>query len=231
MAHARIISMEDPARHDGEGVNKWKNRRAYVLNTLLPQTQKMGFESAELFPAVTGEHFTRENGFAVYQDLKLKINEGCIGNFLSNVMLWRLCIDLDQAVLVMEDDALLPEAHMENISQAIREYENQPDAQTILFLLGQTPYGSCELRNYKNASLRVHSENLRLVEHYHDWAGTAAYCVRPKAARHLLDRALEFGTNPSDKHLHLSASEGMNDFVIPVQYDKLFLLTSTVGGT
>lgn len=235
MAQVRIISIENPeplkqhapdlspSHHQH---SKFVLRRKYVEQVLLPQMQNLQIGTVKIFPAITPRNFTTiyEEGkiFGKYEDYKIQVHFGCFGNFMSNFIIWKECISIDEPILILEDDALLPLANQEIIVNAIRKYEQQHfDENAILYLLSQIPSQPTQLHDYYGKM--QHKNLIRLIDTA-DLSGTAAYCVNPFSARTLIDRAVKNGMLPTDGFIHTAQKERTLDVLFPVEYKKCFML-------
>ena len=238
MAHVRIISIENP---HPESVNvtcehyrhsKWVIRRKYVEATLLPQMQRMGFESAELFKAITDPDYVP----LLTRDLYGKaINVAWLGHtipigsdgtpcLLSHFTLWKMCVDQGITLFIFEDDALLDPANEEMVFKAVREYESGPYNADVLYLQLAVPYHQTALKSYdKHNSIRL-SPVLTRVIHTGDMAGSAAYVVRPGSAHALMQRAIAHGTAGADAMMHRALDNKEIGVLIMTEYQRGFML-------
>ena len=187
--------------------SKYTVRRQHVENTLLPQLKRMGFDSAEIFKAVTEEDFTWKDGIISWKSLHFDIGPGIPGNFISHYALWDICVALNSALLILEDDALLPQTSEADVREAIDQYDKLPDTGSILYLQSQVPYLPNSIKSYHSSTFAYQCGSLVGLGTCSDMAGTAAYCIRPKAASVLMARALALGTNPTDCFIHTAFNE------------------------
>jgi GR25 family glycosyltransferase involved in LPS biosynthesis len=222
MAHVRIISIENPrALHVH---SKFIRRREYVENELLPYLKTLPFDSADIFRAITGWDYVREGNIVRYQDVQLQIGVGCLGNFLSNYMLWQLAITLNSAILILEDDALLPKQNADNVLAAINDYEKLPDNGDILYLLSESPSAANELKSYHKSHLGERINSLQRLKTTNDLSCTAAYCVRPKSAQCLVAEAQVEGTAATDGFIHRLFNRRGIGVLLPTAYERGFML-------
>jgi len=87
------------------------------------QLDKAGLEFT-FFDALTGkngfsEHFSAYDEYQYLLDTGRKTTAGEIGCYASHLALWKTCVDLDEAIMIMEDDFLLKE----NFVDAFHESE------------------------------------------------------------------------------------------------------------
>ncbi len=227
---ARVITMMFPTAAPGinpgctEHIHsKFIKRKKYVMETLLPQVGSMGFP-ASTFPAVTDPDFVHDyKGNIQYKNWRLHFERGIVGCFLSHMMLWQECVDSDETLLIMEDDASLPEEHRDNISAAMVDYELLPDTGEILYLLGQLPYLKVGLHIFPNHTLTPVGA-LRRAYPVSDLSGTAAYAIKPVAARRLLDRAVRMALIPVDGFIHGAVNDREISVLVPPDHQHVFML-------
>lgn len=214
MAHARIISIADPPGSPLPGIScddvrhsKWIRRRRYVEKSLLPQVQRMGFHSAAIFNAIDPRQYAIEGGMAVWGDLRIPAGDyhGC---FLSNYSLWKYCAAIGEAVLVLDDDARIPQSNEPYIVDCIREYESGPYSADVLYLLTAIPHMEHATRKYAPGQCKRLSRRLQRILSHGDLSGAAAYCIRPKAAEALIRRAGRIGTVAPDANMHRALMDG-----------------------
>lgn len=232
---SRIITMMKPtalASHTPVCTSylhsKFVRRKKYVEEVLRPQITDMGIET-DLFAAIVDTDFGRIDNTITYKDLTLTVEYGIVGCYLSHVMLWRKCIEENNPLLVLEDDALLPADHMKNIAEALSEYESQPDSGDILYLLGQLPYIKTGIHNYPDDTLTLAGKSLRRAYPVYDLAGTAAYAIRPVAAKKLLDRVVKVPIIAVDGFLHGAAKARDIGVIVPADFKHVFMLDDHFG--
>ena len=221
MAHARIISVDideppDPSapctsiRH-----TRWAKRRLHVENSLLPQIKRMQFETAEITRATVPHDFAVSTDTLKWNDTSFKISYSLSKNpdfieyqilscFLSHFRLWNLCIELNTTLLILEDDAWLPADREPYVRETIAYYERIADENCILYLQSQVPYLPNSMKSYpKHTYMTISGPLIRLAA-CNDLSGTAAYCVRPSAAKKLLSRSIKVGIEAADCIVHQS---------------------------
>jgi len=239
MAHVRIISIVNPApsavcmnsidyKH-----SKFVHRKKYVDEVFLPRLKALNlFDSVEIFPAITPDHYKISDGYVTYKDVKLKIGAGCQGNFLSNYMLWRLSIELNDTVLILEDDALLPDDNVDNVVNSLKAFASLPNEKYLLYLLSQRPRSDV-IKDFSMSKVNTFDKNFLtcfpIVElspdkTYDDFAGTAAYAVRPDTAKSLCDFADRTYTEATDRFLGRSNAEHKVNILLPNDFANSFLL-------
>ncbi len=227
---ARVISMEHPtARADHQPScnsyqhSKFVRRKRHVEERLMPRIASFGID-VKIFPAVIDTDFELKDLVITFKDLRLNFERGIIGCYLSHVMLWRLCMEQNCALLVLEDDALLPPEHEENVQAMLAEYDALPDAGDYLYLQAQLPYHPTDIHNYPDWTLKAVSANLRKTFPIHDLAGTAAYAIKPLAAQKLLDRVVKVPVIPVDGFMHGAVNARDVGVLVPADFKRVFML-------
>ncbi len=231
MIETRIIAMKNYATSKEQGVvcgsfmhSKFARRRKYVDEVLLPKMLGLGLK-AEIFSAVTDADFAREENIITYQDLKLRIEYGSVGCFLSHVMLWRLCESLNCALFVLEDDASLPPEHEATVVDALRQYDALPDTGDILYMQGQLPYAEIGIHLYpSHTTTPLDQTSLLRVNSVHDLAGTAAYAIKPVAAKKLLDRITRIPMCAVDGFIHGAVNAKEIGVLVPADFHHVVML-------
>ena len=167
----------------------------------------------ELFSAVEGDmidyHKLREHGFDVNHDwidplLNTPLTKGEVGCFLSHWHIWEKCIEKNESILVLEDDAILTDKF------DMKEIEALP--YDFVYLGWKEMDESEEI-------------NGRLVKPvYPYW--TLAYMIRPDAARVLVNNEAKRNMIPVDEYLptmmeKLNVAGYSENVVIPIDRSEL----------
>lgn len=230
MISVRVLTIVGvaPSPHPGVGCehsqhSKFVRRRQYVKQTLIPQLQAMGLET-DIFPAVVDGDFVREGNTIFYKDMTFPVDYGQIGCFLSHVMLWKLCIEKNCTLLVLEDDALLPAEHQANVLEALKQYDELPDQGYTLYLQGQLPYAQYGIHLFPAHTLYVVTPGLRHAFPINDLAGTAAYAIKPLAAKRLLERMRTMPISAVDGSIHRAVNERVIRVLVPANFHHVFML-------
>lgn len=233
LIQARIISVLPPTPNGMEPTGPWSAmsyrhskyviRRQYVLDALTPQIADMGLP-VEVFDAVTDADYIRQRDVITYRDLCLPVVCGYISCYLSHIMLWRRCVAEDITLLVLEDDALLPETSQNTVFQALCDYDAMPDCGALLYLQGQIPYLEVGIHNYPANTLTKAGSRLNRVWPIKDMAGTSAYAIRPKAARTLLDKVPSLPTTATDEFIHNAVNASEIGVLVPDDFAHVFML-------
>jgi GR25 family glycosyltransferase involved in LPS biosynthesis len=231
MVHARIISVENPTTNHPEAEltshlhRKFVKRRQHVETVLLPLVKCLGFASAEIFPAITSADFSTENSSLLFKGEHLKkgvsSNTGCD---LSHYDLHNLCLAINDTLLILEDDALMPVNHLSNTLAAIRHYDSLPDNGDILYLQSQIPYLENARHTFPEKTHVYRDGPLIKVSSCSDMSGTTAYCIKPIAARNLVERAHTCGIESADGNIHHAFRENRIGVLIQKDFTMGFML-------
>jgi len=243
MAHVKIVSVENPIPGGpGTGCDNYRHskfviRRKYVEDVLSPQMKKMPYESVELFKAVTDPDFTpfidkTEEKFAVtWQGATFSLaNCDCPACYLSHHSLWNECVATGKTLFILEDDAKLPPENEQLMYDTVAEYERGPYESDVLYLLSAIPYSQTAVRKYTHKGCRPISDKLKRVMFYGDFAGTAAYVIRPSAAKAMLNRTMELGAWSPDATVHHSFEEKRIGIVVMAEDSRGFMYNDHWSG-
>ena len=153
----------------------------------------------EVFHAVDGEQVNYggllSQGFDVCHDwidplLNTRLTKGEVGCFLSHWSIWQKCIERNEKVLILEDDARLTERF------DLQEIEEITDTYDFLYL------GWKEMEK----SVPIDDKLVRPVYPY--W--TLGYVITPTAAKILCDDAIKTNIIPVDEYLPRMMSYAYN---------------------
>lgn len=203
--------------------SKYHRRREMLETVLLPQLRHAGL-NPEIFPAIISAHLKPENGYLEHRGLRIQLGEGCPGNLLSNYELWRLSAEQNQPVLILEDDALLPPERAPLVVAALREFLTWTEPNDLLYLLSESPSIKGAMRNYTAADAIPRGQYLSRLIRTGDLSCTAAYCVKPAAARVLMSRIDKAPTRPTDGYVHTAQMEGAINVAVLQRSADAFLL-------
>lgn len=203
--------------------SKFVRRLEHVRTSLMPSLRAIGL-NPEIFPAILGSSVRVENGFAKFEGLSIPLGQGCTGNLLSNYKLWSFSVTSGQPVLILEDDASLPESHRQHVSRAIKSFLEEPKRCDILYLLGKSPYIKDGLKHYGPNQIAQIDSNISRLLRTEDLACTAAYMVTPASAKVLMGRIDRFKTTPTDGYVHTAFRAGEIGVVVQNEPEKGFML-------
>lgn len=137
----------------------------------------------ELFEAINGRK-NPHSLFARYDDELRKrfrgrqLSAGELGCFASHFLLWQRCIELNEAIIVMEDDVIISTGFV----AAVAEAEPLIERLSYIRLAGtitrrQPPKKLCQLGSFE------------LVEYIQGPSGALCYMIHPRAAKALVEHA------------------------------------------
>ena len=217
----RIIAVTN---FSAKGVHsKFVRRLAHVRDTLMPSLRAIGLEP-EIFPAIIGSEVPFVDGKAAHRNLRLMPGSGCVGNLLSNYELWKLSVEENQAVLILEDDAILPPDNQLVLKNALEAFLALKSGMDILYLLGQSPSIKDSPRRYSQGEVINLGSHLCRLKSTADLSCTAAYMVKPVAASVLMARIDKAPTVPTDGYIHTALREGAIGVVVQSDPSKGFML-------
>lgn len=147
-----------------------------------------------IFEAIDGKNLTLDKLHSmdmdtdrnyIYQFRNRKMTKGEIGCFLSHYKVWQICVDLNEPIIVLEDDAVLINA----------EKLNESKIKNILKQYGYLNMGRKE--NYPEL-IQIINDELEISYYAFDMH---AYAITPKAARILINSHIEKNIVPVDEYL------------------------------
>ena len=173
--------------------------KTFVITLASRQDRLIAFDNAnwqkvkfEEFAAIDGSKLTYSSliadGFDTNKNWidpinKTHISQGEVGCFLSHYLLWKKCIDLNEPILILEDDAIITdEFDIEKIEKLTDEYN-------FIYL------GWLEMAESKPINDEL------VVPEYPYW--TLAYVVTPESASKLLEGDIKKNIIPVDEYLPL----------------------------
>jgi len=236
--HTRIISIRNPAPANAAYVerisskhSKHIRRKEYVDTVLFPLISK-SFDDTQLFDAITPDDYTLVNNIIKFKGVQFKFAGTFPANFLSNYMLWKQCVELNEPMLILEDDALLPENKVETVKKAIEEFLNLPNGNHFLYLLSQHPQNT-KMKDFTMSEIvpfDKHFFSIRPLPNtnsdqiFEDIGGTAAYVITPDTAQTLCKLAeSEIGEN-TDRFIGKSNANKHIKMLFYKEYGDLFIL-------
>lgn len=168
-------------------LDKSTDRQKFMAN----QFNQLPTLKYEFFYGVNGKEDPNYLLFSRYNDAKRLLYKGAsmtlgqLGCFASHYLLWQKCIELNQPIIVMEDDAIL----LDNFSSTIDFLNSLENNYEFLWLCcSYNPSKSKLINSHTNFNLEVH-------RYFKGWSNTAAYYLTPKSAQKLLDYCHEWVFN------------------------------------
>lgn len=150
-------------------------------------------EQFKSFPDIKYQFFKAINGkenpdyplFAKYNEKERfkrkgnKMNLSQLGCWASHYHLWEKCVELDQPIIVLEDDAIL-HSHFAEVYQFINATEN-----TFEFFWLSPPAPKARGQKGKTI-LNIENSQCKVERFYKGWGNTTGYFITPQAAKKLL---------------------------------------------
>lgn len=167
-------------------LEKSEYRREFISQ----QFEKLNSQNTEkieyqIFKAINGKENPGFYLFKKYNDRKRfhrkgnLMNLSQLGCFASHYLLWEKCIELNQGIIVLEDDAIIHNNFYEaynftySLENSFEFFWLSPPAPARRSQKGKEIYN---IPNTKN----------RIVRYFKGWGNTTGYFITPKAARKLL---------------------------------------------
>lgn len=218
---ARIIAVTElkPGIH-----SKFARRLKHVRETLIPSLVSIGLQP-EVFPAILGRDVpTAPDGGYFFDGKTIRMDHGCIGNLMSNYSLWKLCVDRGEPLLILEDDAILPDANSWAVRYALEDFMRVSNKSDILYLLGKNPSREDAVKSYSGSEISKINGHLARVVDTNDLSCTAAYCVRPESAMALINRIDKTPARATDGYVHTAQRDGAIGVVVQIEPTNGFML-------
>ena len=113
------------------------------------------------------------------------MNLSQLGCFASHYLLWEKCIELNQGIIILEDDAIIHKEFL-NAYEFIRSEENKFE---FFWLSPPAP----ARRNQKSKIIySINNSQFNISEFYKGWGNTTGYYITPKAAQKLINYTMEW---------------------------------------
>ncbi|MDG4951947.1 glycosyltransferase family 25 protein [Actinobacillus equuli] len=143
------------------------------------------------FPAIYGKENPEHYLFKKYNEQKRLLRKGHtmslsqLGCFASHYLLWEKCIELNQGIVILEDDAIFHENFVE-VCYFLRSDRNKFD---FLWLSPPAPVK----RGQKGDLVLEISDTKNKVERFYEgWRNTTGYYINPIAAKKLINYMQEW---------------------------------------
>ncbi|NBI12872.1 glycosyl transferase [[Haemophilus] felis] len=171
---------------------KSTERKEFIFSQFYQLNQPLANPiSFEFFIAVNGKEnpdfylFQKYNAKKHFQRKCNQLNLSQLGCFASHYLLWEKCVELDQGIIVLEDDAIIhPE--FSDVYQFISSAENQFE---FFWLSPPSP----DKRNQTGKKIYLLPNNTHAIyQFYKSWANATGYYITPKAAKKLLKQCEEW---------------------------------------
>lgn len=164
---------------------KSKDRRQMIIDKFAALPERVNYQFFEgVYGKDTPDHplFSKHNAAKRALRKGSKTTLGQLGCFASHYLLWEKCVELDQGIIVMEDDAIL----LDNFLNTYHFVNSPNNIYEFLWL--------CQSYNKSKSKLikREPTFHLEVKRFYKGWGNAACYYLTPKAAKKLLDYTKEW---------------------------------------
>ena len=168
-------------------------------NTAVESAKKFNTELI-VWPAVNGllDGLEKLNRYKISKILKKSLlsRPGVLGCFLSHYELWNYCLEINEVILILEHDALFIRHIPENIESCFED------------ILKLDPFKIQD----KTYHTKVKDSLSTPIDYFYKKAdgiskageytlGAYCYCIKPAAAKKLIDFAINDGVLPTDLHI------------------------------
>jgi GR25 family glycosyltransferase involved in LPS biosynthesis len=174
----------------------------------------------EIWPAVNGFHAEskfKDYGITQFLHKKIISNPGVQGCFLSHYQLWNKCVELNETILILEHDGMM-----------IRELPDDVETQ-FTDVLNLDPYGQSSV----DYNTTVEQSIMLPINYFYapsgkssaagDYVGGAyGYCIKPAAAKKLIEFSTNIGVLPADKHIGRNTVDLKSTTVPVVRLHKFY---------
>lgn len=167
-------------------LEKSNERRAFISNQFEKLPQKVSYT---FFKAVYGKEEPNHPLFAKYNPEKRfhrkghYMNLSQLGCFASHYLLWQKCIELNQGIIVLEDDAIIHS----NFTEVVNFISSDENKFEFFWLSPPAP----ARRNQKGKEI-YNSKSFSISKYKQGWGNTTGYFITPKAAKKLLSYCQEW---------------------------------------
>ena len=167
-------------------LEKSKERRDFIYNQFDNLPQKIGYQ---FFKAVYGKEAPNHPLFSKYNEKKRFARKGHymslsqLGCFASHYLLWQKCIELNQGIIVLEDDAIIHS----NFLEALEFISSDKNHFEFLWLSPPAP----AKRNQKGKMI-YSLDKIEITRYKEGWGNATGYFITPKSAKKLLDYCEEW---------------------------------------
>lgn len=168
-------------------LEKSHERRAFVTEQfhVFPEIEY------QFFKAVNGKEnpdyplFKRYNEQERFKRKGNKMNLSQLGCWASHYHLWEKCVELNQPIIILEDDAII-HSHFPNAYQFINSEENQFE---FFWLSPPAP----RVRGQKGKTIfTIPNSHCKIERFYKGWGNATGYFITPQAAKKLLNFTKEW---------------------------------------
>ena len=133
--------------------------------------------------------------------------KGVLGCFLSHYFLWKMCVEKNMPIGVLEYDAIIIKEVPNNLLDQFDDYLNLDYTRHThlgLSSKGHEYTNQIELEKHNQIEVKPLEENLKSKKHYFKYInnnhikGAFGYIIKPSGAKKLVDATKEHGILPAD---------------------------------
>lgn len=233
-------SLSDSIKSSMRPSQNYLDRHDFLVNHTIPLLLKLGvsasFFNAIMYSDLDFDRAFEGNSYSPKKNLKFNGLDYILDNpfptgyeialCLGHASIWNMCIELGESILVMEDDIMLKSEYLDNLRNAISNFQEISDP-AILYLQSTdtcTPNPKNRLKAYNQSHLMPIGSLFNVDRAHSDWSGTAAYVVNVNGAKQLINRSQTVGLRTPDGFIHRAISENYLDVYIPQKYSEGILL-------
>ncbi|ANF62375.1 glycosyltransferase family 25 protein [[Haemophilus] ducreyi] len=114
-----------------------------------------------------------------------QMNLAQLGCFASHYLLWEKCLELNQPIIILEDDAILHDNFIE-------AYDFLSDKENIFEFLWLSPPAPARRGQQGKKLYQINAKELSVFKFYKCWGNTTGYYITPAAAKKLLNYCQEW---------------------------------------
>ena len=162
------------------------DRRDFISKQFNNLPRKIDYQ---FFKAVYGKEEPNHPLFLKYNEKKRFERKGHymslsqLGCFASHYLLWQKCIELNQGIIVLEDDAIIHS----NFLEALEFISSDKNHFEFLWLSPPAP----AKRNQKGKMI-YSLDKIKITRYKEGWGNATGYFITPKSAKKLLDYCEEW---------------------------------------
>ena len=162
------------------------DRRGFISKQFNNLPRKIDYQ---FFKAVYGKEEPNHPLFSKYNEKKRFARKGHymslsqLGCCASHYLLWQKCIELNQGIIVLEDDAIIHS----NFLEALEFISSDKNHFEFLWLSPPAP----AKRNQKGKMI-YSLDKIKITRYKEGWGNATGYFITPKSAKKLLDYCEEW---------------------------------------
>lgn len=170
-------------------LDKSPDRLALISQQL--NQQKLTFQRfAAIYGKDSPNHQVMQN-YNLNKRLKVKgypLNLGQLGCYASHYDLWKICVELNKPILIIEDDAILADDFTDKYHALIEFIQQDPNYFELLYLHGNITKNNPKILR---KSLKIGGSKLNFYHYYKSIICTVSYIITPQGAKRLLNASNE----------------------------------------